>query len=148
MLRDLEVVFRGHFVLQGFEFGGEKLDDPAALRTDHVIVMLMFVVVLVVRTSVAEADFARESSIGQDLEGAVNGRLPDGRVFFFYELIEIFIREVIFRSQEDVEYEVTLGGTLEPLPLDVFKKDFLLFSSWFFCRHHAWGDFSTTLREG
>src|SRR5687768_9171598 len=143
MLRDLEVVFRGHFVLQRFEFGGEKLDDLAALRTDHVIVMLMFVVVLVVRTSVAEAHLARESGVGEDFQGAINGCLPDGRVFLFYKLIEIFIRQVLFGAEEHVEYEVTLGGTLEPLLLNVFKKDFLLFSSWFFCRHHAWGDFST-----
>ena len=137
MLRDLEVVFCGHFVLQRFEFGGEKLDDLAALRTDHVIVMLMFVVVLVVRAAVAEAHFACESGFGQNFQSSVNGRLPDRRVFFFYELIEIFIREVIFGAEENVEYEVTLGGTLEPLPLNVFKKDFLLFSSWFFCRHHS-----------
>jgi hypothetical protein len=84
MLRDLEIVFRGHFVLQRFKLGGEKLNDLAALRTYHMIVMLMFVVVLVVRASVAEAHFARESGVRQNFEGAINRRLPDRRVFFFY----------------------------------------------------------------
>src|SRR5687767_11614740 len=53
VLCDLKLVFGGHGVLDRFEFGREKLDDLAALGTDHVVVMLVFVVVLVMRASIA-----------------------------------------------------------------------------------------------
>jgi hypothetical protein len=79
---NLKIVFGGHLILERFQFGREKLDDLAALRTDHVIVMLMFVVVFVVRASVAKAHFAREPGLGEDLERAIDGSLADGRVFF------------------------------------------------------------------
>ena len=67
VLRNLKLMLGRHRVLDGFEFRREELDDLAAFRTDHVIVMLMFVVVFVVRASVAEAHFTRESGLGQDL---------------------------------------------------------------------------------
>src|SRR5687768_7870399 len=50
---------------------------------------------------------------------------------------------MFFSTEEDIENQVTLGGSLEPFLLDVFKKDFVLFSLWFFCRHHVCVDFST-----
>src|SRR5881227_1645467 len=45
----LELVLCGHRVLKSFEFGRIKFKDLAAVRADHVIVMLMFVVVFVMR---------------------------------------------------------------------------------------------------
>ena len=84
-------MLRRHRILDRFELGRKELDDLAALRTDHVIVMLMFVVVFVVRAPVAEADFTRESGFCEQFERAIDGRLPDGRVLFFNELVEIFV---------------------------------------------------------
>src|SRR5215204_6229239 len=83
VLRDFEMMFRGGRVLNGFELGREELDNLAALRTDHVIVVLMFVVMFVVRASIAEAHLARESGFSEQLERAIDGRLADGRVLFF-----------------------------------------------------------------
>ena len=91
VLGNLETMLSRHCVLQRFEFRRKEFDYLAALRTDHVIVMLMFVVMFVVRPPVAEADFARESRFRKQLERAIHGRLSDGRVFFFNELIEIFV---------------------------------------------------------
>jgi hypothetical protein len=130
VLRDFEIMFGGHLILNRFEFGGEKLDDLAALGTDHVIVVLVFVIMFVMRAAVAEAHFARESGIGKDFEGAIDGRLADGRVFFFDELIEVFVREVLFGAQKDIQDQITLGRAFETFLLDMFKKDFLLFAQW------------------
>ena len=66
VLRNLKLMLGRHRVLDRFEFRREELDDLAAFRTDHVIVMLMFVVVFVVRASIAEAYFTRESGFGED----------------------------------------------------------------------------------
>jgi len=128
VLRDFEMMLRGHRVLDGFELGRKELDDAAALRTDHVIVMLMFVIVFVVRASVAEAHLAREAGLSEQLERAIDGRLADGRVFFFDELVEVFVREVFFGTQKNIQNQVTLRRSLQPLFLDVFKEDFLFFS--------------------
>lgn len=63
MLGDFEPVFCRHRILYGFEFGGKEFNDLAALRADHVIVMLVFVVVLVMGATIAETNFARETGI-------------------------------------------------------------------------------------
>ena len=127
MLGNLEPVLGRHRVLDGFEFSGVELDDLAALGTDHVIVMLMFVVMLEVRTSITKTNFTRESGFGQDLEGSIDGGLTDGRIFFFNELIKILIRQVLFSAQKNIQDQRALRRTFQPLLLDVFKKDFLFF---------------------
>ena len=91
VLCNLETMLSRHRVLQRFEFRRKEFDYLAALRTDHVIVVLVFVIVFVVRASVAETNLARESGFGKQFEGAINCRLPDGRIFFFDESIEIFV---------------------------------------------------------
>ena len=82
VLGKFEVVPGRHFILDGFQFGRVELDNPAALRTDHVIVMLMFVIVFVVGASIAEAHFARESGVGENFERAIDGCLADRWIFF------------------------------------------------------------------
>ena len=128
VLRNFKPVLCGHRILQRFEFRREKLDDLAALGTDHVIVMLMFVIMFVVRTSIAEAHFTGESGFSQNLERAIDGSLADGGVFLLHESIKVFIREVFFGAQKNIQDEVTLRRALQPVLLNVFKKDFLLFS--------------------
>ena len=127
VLSDLKPVLRGHRVLYRFELRGVKLNDLATLRTDHVIVMLMFVIVFVVRASVTEADFACESGVSQDFQGAIDSGLTDGRIFFLHQLVEIFIREMVFSAEKNVENQLALRRAFQSLFLDVFKEDFLLF---------------------
>jgi hypothetical protein len=127
VLSNFKPVLRSHSILKSFELGGEEFDDLATLRTDHVIVMLMFVVVFVVRASVAKAHFTRESGLGQNFQRSIDSSLTDGWIFFLHEAVEIFVGEMIFGAQEDIEDQLALRRTLESLPLDVFKKDFLLF---------------------
>src|ERR1043166_3993426 len=98
MLLDLKAMLGCHSVLYGFEFFRVKFYDLAALYADHVVVVLMFVVMLVVRPPVAEAYFTRQPRVGQKLERAVTGRLSDGRVFFFDKLVKVFACEMLFRA--------------------------------------------------
>src|SRR5215216_6491099 len=65
MLSNFKLMLGGHGILKRFELSRKELDDLAALRTDHVIVMLMFVVVFVVRASVAEANLPRQAGFSQ-----------------------------------------------------------------------------------
>src|SRR6266536_665658 len=65
MLLHFKLVFCRHCILDGLELRREKLDDLPALRTDHVIVVLVFVVMLVVSSTIAKADFPSKASFRQ-----------------------------------------------------------------------------------
>jgi hypothetical protein len=67
MLLDLEPMLRSHSVLYGLELGGVKLDDPTTFSANHMVMMLMFIVVFVMSSSVTETDFPREPRISQEL---------------------------------------------------------------------------------
>src|SRR6185295_17038510 len=75
MLSDFKLMLGRHRVLNRFELGRKEFDNLAALRTDHMIVMLMFVIMFVVRTPVAETNLARESCFGEQFERTINCRL-------------------------------------------------------------------------
>ncbi len=128
VLRGQEFVFGGDVFLYGFEFGGEKFDVRAALRADHVIVPLVFIAVLVARAPVAEAYFARESRFREKFERAVNGCLPDRRVFALHKAVQVFARHVLFGAQKNVQDQIALRGAFEACALKVFVKYFVLFS--------------------
>jgi hypothetical protein len=125
VLRDLEPVFGGHRVLYRFEFGGKELDDLAAFGTDHVIVVLVFVVVLVMRTAIAKTHFARKSSFREKFEGTIDGGLTDARVLFLHQAVKVFVGEMLFSSKKNIQNQVSLGGALESLLLNVFEENFL-----------------------
>ena len=74
-----------HFVLKGFDIRRKELDDRPALGAYHVVVMLVVVMVLVIRLVVAKTDFPRKAGLGQELQGAIDGRQPDRRVFSLHE---------------------------------------------------------------
>ena len=75
VLSQLKSVFRGHRILNSFQLGRIEFNDLSALRTDHVIVMLMLVVVLVMRATITEANLAREAGISQQSQRAIDRRL-------------------------------------------------------------------------
>ena len=128
MLRNLKPVLGGHRILYRLQLSRKELDDAATLRTDHVIVVLMLVVVLVVSDAITKANLASESCLCQELQGAINRCLSDVGILLSDEAVEVFAGKVGFRSQEGVEYQVTLRSALESLLLNMFEKNFLLFS--------------------
>jgi hypothetical protein len=84
--------------------------------------------VLVARAAVAEAHLAREPRLDQQLERAVDGRVPDVRVFLLDEMIKVFAGEVLLGAQKHVENHVALRRPLQPGALDVPVKNLFLFS--------------------
>lgn len=138
MLGHLETVPGGHSVLDCFQFSREELDDPATLRTDHVVVVLVFVIVFVVGDAIAKANFAREPCFRQELQRAIDSGLSDARVFLPDQAVKVFAGKVFFRAQKHIEDEFPLRRALQSLLLDMFEKNFLLFS-------HGLGDLRFTL---
>ena len=128
VLRGQKFVFGGDVFLYRFEFGGKKFDVRAALRANHVIVPLMLIAVLVTRAPVAKSYFARESRFREKLKRAINGCLPDSRIFALHEAVQVFARHVLFGAQKNVENQIALRGAFEAGALQVFVKYFVLFS--------------------
>jgi hypothetical protein len=84
-------MFSCHCILKRFKFCREEFDNLSTLRADHVIVMLVLIVVLVVRTSVAKPYLTRQPSLRQEFESSVNGRLANARIFLLYQPVKVFV---------------------------------------------------------
>src|SRR2546425_6621929 len=121
MLRDLEAMLCRHRVLDRFEFSRKKLNDAAAFRADHVIVMLMLIVMFVVGATIAKANFTGQAGFSQKLQGPIDSRLPNARVIFLDQSVKVFAGKMRFRAQKDVENQIALGRAFEPSLLDVFE---------------------------
>src|SRR5688500_622506 len=128
MLFHFKLVFGRHSILNGFEFGGEELNDLATVGTDHVVMVLMLVVMFVMSQTIPETNFTRQASFGQEFESAVDSGLTNGSVFLVHQLVEIFTGQVFFSAQENIQDKVALCCAFEALLLDVFTEHFLLFS--------------------
>ena len=89
--------------------------------------MLMFVVVFVMRPSIAEANLARQTRVSQQPECAIDRGLANRRVLFTHQTIKVLTGHVAFGVQKHVENKIALRRALETLLLDVLVKDFLLF---------------------
>jgi hypothetical protein len=133
VLGHLETVLCRHRVLNCFQLGRKELDNPATLRTDHVVVVLMLVIMFVVRDAIAKTNLASESGFRQKLQRAIDRSLSDAGVLLPNQAIKVFTGKVGFRSQKYVENQVALRRPLESLLLNMFKENFLLFC-------HALGD--------
>jgi hypothetical protein len=128
VLAHLKTMLSCHRVLYRLQLGRKKLNDPATLGTDHMVVMLMLVIMFVVCDAVAEPNFASQAGFCQELQGTIDGSLPDAGVFLPGEPVKVFAGKVRFRPQEYLENQVALRGALESPLLDMFEKNFLLFS--------------------
>src|ERR1051325_10863541 len=65
VLSHLKPVPGCHGILNCLQLGRKEFDNATTLRTNHVVVMLMFVVMFVVRAVVAKAHLAREPCFRQ-----------------------------------------------------------------------------------
>lgn len=127
VLAHFELVFRRHRILDCFELRGKEFNDLATFGTDHVIVMLMFVVVFVVCAAVPKPNFPRKSRFSQYLQSSIDGCLSNCGVFLLHQAIEVFAGKMFFRSQKYIQNKVPLRGTLKSFLLKVFQKYLLLF---------------------
>src|SRR5258707_4754766 len=127
MRSKLKSVLSRHLILNSFQLRRVELDDLSADRADHVIVMLVLVIVLVMPAAIAESRFAGEPRISQKLQSAIDGSLPDARVLFAHQAIEIFARHVTLCAEKHFQDQIALRGSLEALSAQMFDEDFLLF---------------------
>ena len=138
MLGKLKSMLGGHCILNCFEFRRIKLYDLVAFRANHVVVMFVFVVVLVMRATVAKANLARQSGFRQQPQRSIHCRLAYARILRLHQAIKVFARHVTFGAQEHIQNQVALRGALQALLLNVFDENFLLFSHGRGQFYHHW----------
>jgi hypothetical protein len=122
---DGEAVPGGHFFLQLFDFAIFELHDSSAVGANEVVVVALVgdVVVLSLGTEVAglgQAGFAKE------IEGAVDRREPEMRVFSRKLMIHLFRRDV-FLLEERVENQFTLAGEFQLMLSEMLLEHLHLF---------------------
>ena len=104
ILGDRKAVLFCQLPLDRLELVAGNLDNPAALETYQVVMMLMSVFVLIAIGAVAEVDFSCQSRIAYYFHGAVYGREADLRVFLPDQIVKIVDRGVFLGFQEYVKY--------------------------------------------
>jgi hypothetical protein len=135
VLRDFKVMLRGHRVLNRFELSRKELDNLAALRTNHVIVVLVFIVMFVVRSPISKANLTREPGLSEELQRSVDRSLAHCWIFLFDQPIEIFMGQMLFSAKKYMEDQVSLRSAFQAFFLDVFEEHFLFFCYWFWPCH-------------
>jgi hypothetical protein len=77
--------------------------------------------------AIAESRFAGQPRIGQKLQRAINGGLPDARILFAHQMMEIFAGHVTLGAEKYLQDQVALRGSLKALSAKMFDENFLLF---------------------
>ena len=128
VMQRLEFVAANYFVLKLLDLFIIKLYQRAALRADEVVVMLVLVLVLVERAPVMKFKLASQAALFQQLQRAIDGREPYGRVFGFDDRIQVFARDVPFCVEKHVEDQIALRRSLQPRALEVLVEYLYLFA--------------------
>jgi len=124
----LVVVLAADLLLKPIDLRREELDRASAAGTDHVVVAAAIVLMLVARNAVMEGDFTRESTLGQELEGAIYGGKSDARIALTDQLVKLLGGEMLVGLKEREEDGVALLRLLQPDPLQVLMKTVLGFA--------------------
>lgn len=92
-----------------------ELEHVSTLEADEVVVVLVVARGFVGRLSLAEAPLGGQPTLGQQLEGAVDGGVADAWVVLAREPQEFFDAHVTTRAEESLGDDVALTRRLEAL---------------------------------
>ena len=76
------------------------------------------VLVLVASNAIMKSHFARETALGEQLEGAIDRGNSDARVAFAHELVKLFDGKVLVSFKEGEKNRIAL---LSPFEADAFE---------------------------
>ena len=141
-MRKLEPKFVRHLLLQNFYLLRNELDNLAALRADHVIVMFVLEMVFVVGLVVAKSNLTGKPGLREEFESTVHRRVADRWILLLNQPVEIFACQVIFLSEKDLQDQITLRGFPETCLLNVLQEDLLLLNKLFLFLRHVKGKFN------
>lgn len=95
-------------VLEPFDFAVIDLDEPSALHTDKMVMMLPPEFRLVSGFFCADLDFICQSTFTEQTQIAMDGRISYFRVFSLYDIKEPFNSDVSVCRKEGVKDYISL----------------------------------------
>src|SRR5512143_3113364 len=118
-----EAVSLADLVLQALDARLEELDHAAAPVADQVVVVLPRAQALVPVSAFAGPHAPDDPGIEQQLERPINGRARDLLALPAQPHEDLVRLQVLVAGEELVEHGLTLGGELQPAPLQVLAKN-------------------------
>ncbi len=122
------VIATADFLFELADFLRDEFDGTAALGTHHVVVAAAVVLVLIPGNAIVESHFARKSALGQELQRAVDGGVPDAGIFLLYKAMKFIGGKVVAGFQKGAQNRVTLAGLFEADFFQVAMKNVLSFA--------------------
>lgn len=129
---NLEGVARGFvmmlapdFLFQPIHFGGKELDRTAASRAHHVMVTTSIVLMFITSDPVMKRNFARQSTLCQEFQRAIDRGKSDARIALAYQLMELLSRKMLVRLKKREQDRIALLGLLKPHPFEVLMETIL-----------------------
>lgn len=83
------------------------------------------VLMLVSSNAIVECDFAREPTLGEQLERAIDGRDADAGIAFAHELVKLLDGEVLVSFKKGEEDGVALLGPFQAYAFEMLLKPIL-----------------------
>lgn len=123
--RNSEAIPIGYFLLKLFDFAVFKFHDFAAVGANQMVMMALMGNIVVLRLG-AEMPGLCQAGFTEKIEGAVDRRESEVRIFLRQLVIHFFGRDV-FLLQERVEDELTLAGVLQLVFAEVCLQQLHLF---------------------
>jgi hypothetical protein len=112
MMGDLKSVTLGNAILKGFKGRVLKLDNPAAIKADQVVVMAPFGSRFIPGLSISKFSLGRQTEAGEKLQGAVNGCVANFGICLNDLGINLGKVPMAGRVQKDIEDLFPLPGCL------------------------------------
>jgi hypothetical protein len=106
-----------------FNFGREELHGTAALCAYHVVMVTAIELVFVAGYAIVKSDLASQSTFGQQLQGAIDGREPDPRIFFLHQPEKFIGGEMVPRLHERAQDGIALPSMFQANFAQVFVED-------------------------
>ena len=119
------VIFPANFLLQMTYLLREEFDRTAAIGAYHVVMTAPVVLVLVTSDSIMECHFARQATLCQQFERAVDSRIADAGVFLLYQTMEFVRRKMVTGFQKGAQNRIALRGLLQPHAFQVAVQNLL-----------------------
>ena len=122
------VVFASDLAFELANFLREKFHGTSTTGADHVMVAAAVVLMLVAGDAVVEGDFAGESALGEQFQGAIHGGIADAGVFFLDKAMKLLGGEVVAGFEKRAEDGVALRGLFEADVFEMAVEDILGFA--------------------
>ena len=117
-------VFAPDLLFELAHFRRKEFNGTAAGCAHHVMMAAAVVLVLITSDSVVKSNLAGQAAFGQQLEGAIHGRISDARVLFLHQAVEFVGGKMIAGIEEGAQDGIALSGLLQAHSLEVAMKNF------------------------